>query len=1445
MLRRRYGTGFASGSGEKTVRERGGGSGRGQLQQPEHELSSTTVIAGILKRIEQRRARLELIAQQSPLYTPDAPQRAGGKRTAGKKQNEVEAKKQAAAKLLNSWGRIMTPEMLPLERIEEGDLVACGHSFGVVVRTVAQGVSRRNIVLTPSRELQMQNDTSADFVIKRFLEPDLAKGCIVELNLSKDDPLLDGVATNILTNPQPRRSETGDIDESKIDVLFAPIQVTNHMCTTLRNFERNVFDWHAKLLPHQETIHSMFSADAREPKVYSLFEISERVQTKINDIVHPSMMNVFNCALYVMLSGDNIRWQCSGGSRRYNLQLYFPIPMARVANIVKALEYARNIKGLETSDFIAKAQQLIRYYRHSAPQAGTKRHQQTHELDVAFNKIDLAIIELVKLFIVAGLGGYGDDPAVASVTARLLREVGMYEDDERMTPTLAVRFLYEIGVFGRWQNPALLNFVDAHMLANAKLLKGKAADAKLLEIRDWSDGFVSADSLTTMRHDFGDMPVFCIDSADAEEIDDGISIEAVSDGKVWVHVHIADPAALILPRGSIGLEAAKRCETIYMTDVTRPMMPTDTIVELAGLRAEKDGAPRRALTFSALISPEGDICEYDVRESYVRNVKSITYRDIDGGMDWHYTAQDLGYPTRYVPFECESAPITGTDAVLTAEDKELLELARKTGRILAKRRAVAGGVIGTFGIYNVAVPPTVSTMTWQPRNAPLYDFSQSNVELRLQKDMLVSRYLVSEFMLLGGRVAAMFAKRENISLPFRTGKVLGENFPLEFSDAGFVKMKYPQALISQESGYEVTPPGGKNEDMGLDGYVRVTSPLRRYLDMVAHWQIKAQLHGKRLPFTETEVASQVQTVRAFKAQTRHITKSSDKMWLMRFLEQQQQQQRSKSGGMKFTVAMLEDCAYPEETMGYNVDFGIMVRVVSDKPTGLKAGEFVECTEIVAIDSMAQRVVLRAPTDITDANRYGFDLDISSSAITDAAANGAQDGTTSLPPPPSSPPAAAASPPLPTATPVNTDVVVARQTPAAAAAATATVDTGVTPSMTAATIAAASAMTTPQPSSQAQSSASSPAVLSQQQHQQLAEPRAAFGIAPWQPDATVDACPICGLQFTLLFRRHHCRICGRVVCGPCSAALIPYPPGTYVLGPWQRVPAPAGTRLRTCDDCIREPDSGAAYSSFPRSPDAGAALSALYHARSSSLPGSPLSSAAASSAARRGLRALRLMTHREPASATSSTPVSSSSSIATASAAAATRRSPKSVTVESTIPRPRPASAVAPRTGFRLIRARGGDDAVPPVASSASSPDLTTVPAGTVLTTTARSAASPEIADDEVHDAGDDDEEDLCPICGFRLTSLKTENEREVHVNDCLTKATYSGSPDQARRRNRMVVYKLPKSEVGKECIICFEDFKEDDVVARLECLCVYHRKCIKAWFEKKGAGDCPIHTVHS
>ncbi|CAH1265435.1 RBSN [Branchiostoma lanceolatum] len=48
----------------------------------------------------------------------------------------------------------------------------------------------------------------------------------------------------------------------------------------------------------------------------------------------------------------------------------------------------------------------------------------------------------------------------------------------------------------------------------------------------------------------------------------------------------------------------------------------------------------------------------------------------------------------------------------------------------------------------------------------------------------------------------------------------------------------------------------------------------------------------------------------------------------------------------------------------------------------------------------------------------------------------------------------------------------------------------------------------------------------------------IGLVPWAPDDAVPFCPTCGEKFNLSRRRHHCRLCGSIMCNRCSEFLTP-------------------------------------------------------------------------------------------------------------------------------------------------------------------------------------------------------------------------------------------------------------------------------------------------------------------
>jgi len=71
-------------------------------------------------------------------------------------------------------------------------------------------------------------------------------------------------------------------------------------------------------------------------------------------------------------------------------------------------------------------------------------------------------------------------------------------------------------------------------------------------------------------------------------------------------------------------------------------------------------------------------------------------------------------------------------------------------------------------------------------------------------------------------------------------------------------------------------------------------------------------------------------------------------------------------------------------------------------------------------------------------------------------------------------------------------------------------------------------------------------------------RTEFVLPRWQPDSEVSECPICGRTFAFWLRKHHCRKCGRVVCGNCSPHRITIPRQYIVHPPGDIDPGMFGT-----------------------------------------------------------------------------------------------------------------------------------------------------------------------------------------------------------------------------------------------------------------------------------------------
>ena len=227
-----------------------------------------------------------------------------------------------------------------------------------------------------------------------------------------------------------------------------------------------------------------------------------------------------------------------------------------------------------------------------------------------------------------------------------------------------------------------------------------------------------------------------------------------------------------------------------------------------------------ALTVSFVITPSGELADIRVEKSRVA-VRRISYADADLRLTTDFTA--------------------------------LQEL---TARYAARRQR-AGAISLELPEVNVRV------RDGEIRIAP---YARSG-----------SRQLVSEAMLAAGEAVALLAQREGLSLPF-----VAQQAPEE--------IRQPQTLSEMVAFRRLFKPShavldpAPHAGLGLAAYSRVTSPLRRYLDLVAHQQLHAWLDGQTA-LSSTALGQRISQAQLASAAVRRTERFSNQHWKLRYLQQ--------------------------------------------------------------------------------------------------------------------------------------------------------------------------------------------------------------------------------------------------------------------------------------------------------------------------------------------------------------------------------------------------------------------------------------------------------------------------------------------------------------------------------------------------------------------------------
>jgi len=300
---------------------------------------------------------------------------------------------------------------------------------------------------------------------------------------------------------------------------------------------------------------------------------------------------------------------------------------------------------------------------------------------------------------------------------------------------------------------------------------------------------------------------------------------SLHDGVFWVHV--ADPAAVVSPGDEVDVEASARGSNLYLPEGTISMLPPQATLMLGLGLAEISPA----LSFGMQLDESGQISELDITPSWVR-VTRMTYAEADSQLD----------------------------------ESPLRELYAVTQRF-EERRLQNGAIELTLPEVKLSIEED-GTITIRPLPP------------------LRSRMLVRDAMLMAGEAVARFAVENEIPVPFSVqdapnvddpAQLLVETTADMFGLRRYMKPGRRQSEPDRHSG------------LGLDLYTQTTSPLRRYLDLVTHQQIRAHLRGEPVMDSST-LTERIGAVSAVTGGIRRAERLSLAHWTLVYLIQNPQWQ---------------------------------------------------------------------------------------------------------------------------------------------------------------------------------------------------------------------------------------------------------------------------------------------------------------------------------------------------------------------------------------------------------------------------------------------------------------------------------------------------------------------------------------------------------------------------
>lgn len=326
------------------------------------------------------------------------------------------------------------------------------------------------------------------------------------------------------------------------------------------------------------------------------------------------------------------------------------------------------------------------------------------------------------------------------------------------------------------------------------------------------------------RHDESGLEAWSIDDPATRDIDDAISIEH-DGGNLRVGIHITDVASLVPPGSVLDREASRRGISLYLPDGTTPMLPSSLSENRLSLIA---GELRPVVSVFVDIDADGTVQQRTLQLSTIRVARRLSYEHVD---------EDIRSKGMFRSMY---------DRVMRARDARL-----------------------ATGASGMVIPELQVGLD-----------RSGEVVLSVRERETPAQALVAECMILANYAAALFLKEQNVPALYRTqkpGRMTGAaNESMSLAERMRLRHAFNRTIV------DTTP--RVHAGLGLDCYCSISSPMRKYLDLVVQRQLVAAVRGDKPVYTRARLRAFTAELQPVLTRASMVESERRRYWLFKKME---------------------------------------------------------------------------------------------------------------------------------------------------------------------------------------------------------------------------------------------------------------------------------------------------------------------------------------------------------------------------------------------------------------------------------------------------------------------------------------------------------------------------------------------------------------------------------